>query len=408
MSIDDAVKEALKNSYKINSSIHMKKASIYKYKAAKSLKMPSFFLDSAYTLLDNEKNLIFSTPIGNQNIKLSEQEYINLSTGIKLNIYTGGFISGTISKTLYEKNAAENSLEETKLDIVYNTKIAYINILQLTAYKEIAEKHVQALTKHYNNVKELYAVGLVPFIDKLETNVKLNEALQNLTSIKNSIKVAKANLSIIMGRTLSDNITTSQVKKNFVKNFNITELLENAEKNRPVLKMVSNKIKAAQSAIDIAKSEYKPKLYIIGGYNYSNIQNNIKDKDNFLIQAGVKLQIDWDKSFNEVTAIKENKISLINMKKDILSNTLLGVKKAYEDYNTAVSNLKVAESMVKNAKEYFRTVTFKYKEGLTDNSHVLDAEAMVTKALMTYENYQFNIIKKYYLLERVTGKDLEK
>ena len=405
ITLEQAVNEALKNNHKINSAKLNFEASTYKFKAAKALRMPSFFVDSSYTKLNSSVKLNFPTPIGTETITITEQDYISLTTGIKLNIYTGGLISGSISKALNEKNAYENIVKETKLDVKYNTQIAYINILELYAYEKIAEKHLHALKKHYDDSTALYKEGIVSYLDMLQTDVKVKEAVQKLTSIKNSIKVAKTNLAIILGRYPSDNITVTDTKNNFIKKLDISKLYEFAKENRPILKILTAQIKAADASVEIASSGYKPKLYLMTGYKYSDVQDDIKDKESFMMQAGVKFQLDWDKSFNEVNAAKKSKLALIRSREDMLSQVLLGVKKAYEDYNTAISNLKVAKTSVKSAKEYFRTMKLKYKEGLSDNSDLLDAEAMLTNALMTEKNHYFDIIKKYFLIERVTGTE---
>ncbi len=405
ITLDEAVKVALENNYQINSVRHLATASKHILSATKALKMPSFFLNSEYTYLNDSNNIKFSTPFGSENLKMTEQDYINLSTGIKLNLYTGGFISGSISKALHNYYASKYKLQETELDVKYNTQIAYINILELLSYKKIAEKHLEALEKHYKNVECFYNEGMVPYIDMLQTEVKVKDAVQKLTSINNSVKVAKTNLVIILGKEATDNISIVNIQKNYIKKLKTDILFNIAKENRPVLKMLDCKIKAAESEIQIASSGYKPKIFVAGGYNYSDMQPSVEHKDNFLFQTGLTFQLDWDKSFNEVKAAKENKYALIINKKDIESKILLGVKKVFEDYNTAVSNLQVANSTVKSAKEYYRTIKLKYKEGLTDNSHVLDAEAMLTKALMTEKTFYFNIIKKFFLMERVIGKE---
>ncbi len=405
MTLKQAVKEALKNNHSIIAQKYEHSASVYKYKASKALKLPSFFIDSSLTKLDDAKKIVFSTPMGRQSFNFTEDQYINFSTGINLNLYTGGFVSGAISKRHFEEKAVENNMAETKLNVIFKTKIAYINILELEAYRTIAEKHLESLKSHYNDVKHLYNQGIVPYLDVLQTNVKVKEAEQTLTSITNDIKVAKTDLSLILGGKPTDNISVRNIKKRFILKFNIDKLYDLARRNRPVLKMVENKINAANSEMEIAASGYKPKIYISGSYNYSDIIDDMKNKGNFLLRTGIKFQLDWDKSFNEVNAVKEKKLSLINSKKDIVSDILIGVKKAFEDYNSAVSNLKVSTSSVKSAKEYFRSIKLKYNEGLADNSDVLDAEAMLTKSLMTAKTFYFQIIKKYFLLERVTGKD---
>jgi outer membrane protein TolC len=405
LTLDEAVKNALNYNYLIISKKYELQSANYKLKAAKSLQMPSFFFKSTYTNLDNDKSISFSTPLGEQEIKISENDYVEVTTGIKLPLYTGGLISGNIDAAVNSIRIKKEQLKETKLDIIFNTKISYINILELKALEKIAEKHLKSLKKHKKDAEDFYHQGLVPYIDVLQTDVKVKEAVQKLTSIRNSIKVAKTNLSLIMGKSADNSYEVEKLNIKIKEKIKLSELYNLAKKNRPVLKEFQNRINQMDSFIKTKSSELKPKLAIIGGYNYSNAEKDLNDKDNFLLQTVLSFNLNWTNAIDEINSLKQTKFAIKNRKKNILSQILLGVKKAHEDYITAVSNLEVSKSAVKSANEYFRIINLKYREGLSDNTDVLDAEALKTDALMKEKTNYFNVLKKYFLLERVTGRE---
>ncbi len=407
LTLNEAIKNSLKYNHLLISKKHELKSSNYKLEAANSLKMPSFFLQSTYNQLNNIKAIEFATPFGNKAIRLSEKDYIELTTGIKLNLYTGGLISGNIKAATENINIKKEQVKETKLNIIYNTKIAYINILELYAVKKIAEKHVESLKKHKKDAENFYKEGIVPYIDVLQTDVKLKEALQNLNSINNSIKVAKTNLSLIMGKQVDFSYKVEKIDNIKIKSkINLQNLFNLAKKNRPVLKEIQYRIRQVDSFIETKKSELKPKIAIIGDYNYSDAIKDINQKGSFALQAKLSFNLNWTNAIHEIESLKETKFAIENRKKDILSNVLIGVKKAYEDYITAVSNLQVSKSAVKSAREYCRIINLKYKEGLADNTDVLDAEALKTNALMKEKTNYFNVLKKYFLIQRVTGSEV--
>jgi outer membrane protein TolC len=405
LTLDEAVKNALNYNYLIISKKYELQSANYKLKAAKSLQMPSFFFKSTYTNLDNDKSISFSTPLGEQEIKISENDYVEVTTGIKLPLYTGGLISGNIDAAVNSIRIKKEQLKETKLDIIFNTKISYINILELKALEKIAEKHLKSLKKHKKDAEDFYHQGLVPYIDVLQTDVKVKEAVQKLTSIRNSIKVAKTNLSLIMGKSADNSYEVEKLNIKIKEKIKLSELYNLAKKNRPVLKEFQNRINQMDSFIKAKSSELKPKLAVIGGYNYSNAEKDLNDKDNFLLQTVLSFNLNWTNAIDEINSLKQTKFAIKNRKKNILSQILLGVKKAHEDYITAVSNLEVSKSAVKSANEYFRIINLKYREGLSDNTDVLDAEALKTDALMKEKTNYFNVLKKYFLLERVTGRE---
>ncbi len=404
--IDEAVDRALKGNRILNSKKHELQSYQFKEDAAKSLRYPSIFFDSNYNVFNDEKNVLFDTGLGTQKFLLNEKDYINLSTGVRLNLYTGGLVSGGISYANYQKLSKNEELQEVKLDIIYNSKIAYVDILELKAYRSILLKEVEALSAHYNDATSLYEQGVVPQIDVLQTDVKVKRAKQRLTEIENSIKVAKGNLSVIMGDKPDDSFDVDDILFDINKNIDIEFLNTLAKSYRPILKDFEYRVEALNSSIDIKNSEYKPKLYLTSGYSYSDIQDDLDNKGSFFIQGGIKFQIDWDKTFKERNALKERKFSLQKDKEQVYLQILLAIKRSYEDYITAKSNFALSKSSVNSADEYFRVVKIKYKEGLLKNSDLLDAEAMLTDSMMVERANYFNIIKKIFMIERVVGKEV--
>jgi len=405
LTLKEAIKIALKNNFEINSKAHELKSSEYLIGSAKSLKMPSFFITSSYTYLDSPKKMDISyPPYFSEKIKVSEKDYIDLVTGINLNVYTGGFINSKIHSAKYLYKIKKAQLSEKKLDVIYATQIAYLTVLELKSFKKIAQKHIEALLSHLKDVKDYYHQGLVPYVDILQTEVKLKKAEQNLTKIENDIITAKANLSIIMGLSPDENFTLKDVKVPLKEKLYLKNLYKIALEKRPYLKMIKYNLSRIEWEIEGKKSEIKPKFSITSGYKYSDIQDNIENKGNFFIQGALKFNIDWDKTFKEINALKEEKISIKFQLLSAKSKILFGVKKALNDFKTSLKNLEVAKSEVKSAKEYFRIVKLKYKNGLSDNTDVLNAEAMVISAMMREKTDYFNALKKFFLIKRVTGE----
>ncbi len=407
LTLDEAIKIALKNNFEIQYQKHIVNSSKIKLKSAEALKMPSFSVESSFTQLDDSKKVKFDTPIGSQSFKISEKNYFDITTGIKWNVYTGGLISENINVAKLDIESNKQSLLEKKLDIIYKTKIAYLNILILKSYEKIALKHFESLNSHLNDVKNFYNQGLVPYVDILQTQVKLKESEQLLTKIRNNIKVAKTNLAILLGYPPDKQFSVNNINFDIKKKIDLNKLYNLASKKRPILKKIDAEIGKLSHLIEATKSGYKPKLYLFGGYKWSDIDDDVNDKGNLFIQAGLKFNLDWDKTFQDVNSLKEKLISLKFTKKDLNSKILLQVKKSYEEYLTAIKNLDVSLSAVKTAEEYFRIIKLKYKEGLSDNTDVLDAEAMVTKAKMEEKSNYYNVIARIFAIERAVGGKYE-
>ncbi|MGA1845925.1 TolC family protein [Deferribacter abyssi] len=406
LTLEEAVNKTLKNNFYLQSKQKEVNSKKYEIKAASAAKYPSLFFSATYTLLDEKKTQPFTTPFFSEKITMSEKEYFDIFTGVKINLYTGGLISSNIKTKKLEYESSKSILSEEQLKIIFKTKKAYLDILRLYSSKKIAEDYVKSLTSHLNDTKLMYDQGLVPYIDILQTEVKLSEAKQKLTTITNNIKVAKSHLSTLMGEKLNDNYHVESLNYNIPNKLPVDQLYNIAEKNRPILQSLKTQIKVADQIITATKSQFKPKIYLIGGYKYSDMLEDINPKGNFLIQAGISFNLDWNKPFKETEARKEIKYAIIKNRENLKLKVLLEVKKAIEDLNSAKENLKAAKDAVTKAKEYHRILNLKYKEGLANNSDLLDAKAMLTDALMREKNAYYNIIEKYFAIEKAIGKEL--
>jgi outer membrane protein TolC len=146
-----------------------------------------------------------------------------------------------------------------------------------------------------------------------------------------------------------------------------------------------------------------PKIYIQGGYKYSDNVYNLSPEGGFTVQAGVDFNLDWGKPFKEVKARKHLTYKLQNIKRNTELKILMQVKRAYENYQAAKSNYNVAKSSFEEAKEFFRITKLKYSNGLASNTDVLDAETMLTNAKSNEKKAYYEILKAYFEIENAIG-----
>jgi len=405
LTLDDAVKNALQNNLGLQYESKVIESKKFEYESVKANRFPTLILDGKYTILDEKKAEPFSTPFGTNDVTILEKDYYEFFAGLRFNIYTGGLISSSIKAKLHEKKIEDYKFEEEKNGLIYKAKSAYINILKLIANKKVVEEYIRSLNKHLNDVKVMYEQGVVPYIDILQTEVKVEDAKQKLIDIENKIEIAKFNLATLMGKSKST-FDVEDIDINVSLERKLDELLTLATKNRAILKTFDENIKVIDSLKSVSKSDLLPKLYVQGGYQYSNSVDEVEPKGNFMVQFGINYNLIWDKPIKEVKARDSMKYALIKYKNDMKLKIMLEVQNAYKSYETAKKNLEVAKIQEEKAAEYFRIVDLKYKEGLASNTDLLDANAMLVEAKMNVKNAYYEMIDKYFALEKSIGKEL--
>ncbi|UOD35791.1 TolC family protein [Deferribacteraceae bacterium V6Fe1] len=409
LNIDEAVQNALQNNHILKFYESSVKSSKFDTESSKSLQMPSFFLDSSYTLLDEEKKLNVEIAPGlTSSMTQVKGNYFDATVGIKYNIYTGGAVSSNIKINRHKEESIKQNYFEFKNELIFQVKKQYTEILKLLAQKEIAQRHLDALNSHYSDVQNFYKQGIVAELDLLQTDVKLKEAKQSLTKVDNYIKVAKSALSLLINSDVENSeFSLEELSQNIIdKTINIDTLYEKAVKNRPIIKQIESEISALSESKKTIKSDYLPKIYAAGGYTYNNQNDEISPKGGFFGKVGIQMNIDWDYPTKKLKSVNEKLIALNQQRLNTILKVKLEVKEAYEMFQTALLNLEVAKSAVDEANEYNRIIKLKYDNGLASNSDVLDGQALLTTALSNEKNAYYELFIAYFQIEKTIGKNL--
>ncbi len=398
-----------KNNYYLKSINNQIEQVYHQTKSTKAKRMPSLVVQGSYTMQDKAKYYTFDMPYGlpSEESKFIKKNYYNMFAGAQYNIYTGGAVTSLIKTKEAELNSAKFNLKEEEIKVIYKVKSLYIKILELKAIEKVSQSQVDALESHLKDIQHFYDKGLVADIDLMQTRIKLKEAIQQHSEVKKEINVLKSQLAILMGENPSYEYTVEEVNENIEEIPGFKELNEIAKKHRPLLKQLDFKIDSVAQTENLSKSSLLPKVYVKGGYQYSNSMEGVEPEGGFMLEAGVSFKLDWNKPFEDMKASKEAVYRVQNLKRNADLRISMEVKRAYENYKTAVSNHKVALSALDEAKEYFRITKLKYANGIASNTDVLDAETMLTNAKANEKKSFYNILNAYFGIESAIGTNLK-
>lgn len=408
LTIEEAVKKGLINNHIVKSEAHISLSKLNLIKSAEYRDYPSIIADYRFTKLNDDKEL--SMKMGGSTMKFTqvEKNYSNLNLGLYYTIYSGGAFSALKKSATYDYDASKQSLEEIKEDIKLKIQEAYIDILELQELKKVILSHINTLNSHNRDIELLYKEGFAAKIDMMQTSVELKNAEKKLIEIDNKIKIAKYNLSILMGEDPSDRYETIEPQKDFNnKNFDEKLIVEQSLKNRTILKQMESSLESFKQTIDIEKSNYRPKFSIYGGYNYNDSNYAITPKSGFLIQFGIDFKLDWGKPFSDIKSKKEEIYAFENRIKDLRLKIKLSVLKRLADLETAKKSYDVAIEQAKESEEFFRVMKLKYLNGLVSNTDLLNAETIMTNSLMDMKKNYYEVVRSIYRLEYEIGSEVK-
>ncbi len=96
------------------------------------------------------------------------------------------------------------SLELAKLNVAFEVKQAYFNVLLAKRQVEVMEEEVKQLKSHLHDARNFYSQGIIPKNDLLKSEVAYSLAKQKLVRAKSDYSVARSNLNRILNKNILD------------------------------------------------------------------------------------------------------------------------------------------------------------------------------------------------------------
>jgi len=182
--------------------------------------------------------------------------------------------------------------------------------------------------------------------------------------------------------------------------------MESAEKERPELQIAELTLKVIDRDETAKKSEFLPKFFAEGGYNYTQNryqvypgQWSINFVMNFNLFSGLSTTAELEK-------IRSQRMRVIQQKSKLGEDIRLELEKYYLDVTNAAERLSVTKSATAQAEENLRINKVKYAEGVGVATDVTDAIALLTLAKTNYYRSLYDYYRSEAGYMYATGKDL--
>ena len=396
LSLDDAVSIALKNNFEIQGKSYDYTESLENVKLNNSNNLPK--LDATYGFMNtNKPNVGYESDEATASLKLS----YNLFNGFK------DFASKESARYLSESSLY--SLNAIKQDIVLSTKTAYINYLDKQNALETYNSAYKLFQEQFIDSQNRYNQGLIAKNDLLQVQVNMSSAKQNVVKAQGDLKVAKFQLSNILGGMNLENESIEKLNEQTLKSFVYDEsLLENRSEIQ-ALKMNLESIKELEKS---AKSGYYPKVDASISQNryYDELSKKIENKEDNQNNANVTATWNLYNGGYDSSLITIYKTKYLSSKAQ-LEKTKLDIKLQFEN---AKSNLQVANENLETSKlallqanENYAIVKNRFDEGISTSTDLTDANYLLTQAKQGFNRAYFDKFIAISTLDRIVEKNIE-
>jgi outer membrane protein len=393
LSVEDAIGFGLKNSKMLNSSLAKFKFSEAKLKEVNASRLPSLKFSAGYTRLSEVDPFNITTPFGT--FEVSPSILNNYSTKLSLAqpLFTGFKLKSSSDIAEYSTNASNEDYNKDKNELIYNVRNGYWGLFKASQLKKVVDENVAQVKAHLTDAQNLLDQGMLTNNDVLKIEVQYYDALLRQVDADNNLKLAMITLNSTMSIPLSTEIEIASSPN--LKNQEYDELnnlINRAMDSRAEIKSINYRIKAGESGVTLAQSNWYPQIFLFSNLYYSRPNPRIvpgKDQFKETWDAGVSLSWDVWNWFSTSYQTEQAEASLTQTQEGlgILKDAVtLEVTQNYLSVSQNKMKIDISEIGVKQAQENMRITSERFKQGIVTSSDVIDAEVALLQAKTSYTN----------------------
>lgn len=388
--LQEVIKMALNNNYQLENKKYLIESSKYNTKSQHTLFMPSVTFGYTFNHRAPQNRASYSS------------NTLNISG--QMNLFNGMQDFYTYKKSKTNIKIQENNLDSNRNDIVLNTKLTYIKILENKESLKIAKDSIKLLELQLAQATQFYVHGISDKSAVLSVEVNLANAKIELTRVQVDLYYNLDILQKLSGLLLNaESLEEIEVQENI--SYEKDNLLEIIYANNPQMRAIRLSMEQNRFDKKIAEGKYYPQLDI-NAAKYWYLTGANTSLVNFGLQSQVRVDATWNlfnsyAAFFTIQSARANTLALnaqiLDLRKDIateLSNLL-------NSLNVAKEQLNLAKVALTQAEENYRIVSNRYQQNIANYIELLNAELLLTNAKSSLVTARYEIAMNIARIEHL-------
>ncbi len=285
----------------------------------------------------------------------------------------------------------------------------FYNVLLQRERIKAEESAVNTSQQHLKEVEKMRELGLANSLEVIRAGQLLATNTANLSTAKGLYESAHISLMNYMG-------IPPEGRREVTGELSVPEAvgtrqasLEIAREKRADLKRLEEQLEYQKNQILIEKSGTRPKITFGASAGYLNpYLKDDRGDDTWRAELSVTVPI-FDRNTSRGNAIKagavleQDKIALEQKELDVKSE----VETAWAEIESTLHHLKASEKALELAKESLRLAEVGFREGVTPQLDLLNAQTSLTSARLDHARSQYNHLLTIVALKVTEGTVIE-
>jgi outer membrane protein len=291
----------------------------------------------------------------------------------------------------------------TREDVVFVATVAFYNVLRAEQTLEFQKENLRQQESLYRQASAFYEAGVRAKIDVVRAEANLYDARAQLSQAENGLRVARITL---LQRTGVDGPAGFQLSGALPVHSlpgTLQDWVAEAERNRPDLRALVEKERAAAESLRLARAGYLPFLVGTAGYGYGGEEAPLQTN----YELSVTLNYPLFSGFQTREQAKEALATISSAQYEFVEakrRVRLEVEVSAYSVQEAQERLSARKKQRDASEENLRLATARYEVGAGDIIEMTDAQAQMVRSETDTINTAFDFAVSHASLLRAMGR----
>ncbi len=341
-----------------------------------------------------------------------------VSLQVQKTVFDAGAARSNIRAAKLSEEAALYDMQEAVLATLRQTRVAFYQVLLNRAMIRVQEESVRLLQEEWETQRDKFEAGTAPRFNVLRAEVEHANAQPQLIRARNNYRLALQDLARLLavdiGSRSSLDFTTFRVVGELdapkIKIPSIAELIQKAEKDRPLLKRMQNLVLQEKAGISVARAGLFPKISAFAAYGYTKEETSSHlGANDGGYTAGLRGSWDVFDGLATQGKIEQSKARFQSAEvemADAKRQVEIDVREAYSRLIEAIELIESQGKVVEQADESLRLAKSRFDVGSGTQLDVLNAQVSLTRARSTQLEARFDCHKAIAALNNAVGQGI--
>ncbi len=344
-----------------------------------------------------------------QRIEVDFTRDYQMTMALSLPVYAGGRITAGHRQAKDNLLATQESVRLSRQETIFNVKTAFFGHLLAKEFVAVAEEALDLAERQYEDVRNLYEVGMASKFDLLRTEVRMANLKPQLIRARNDLDVSALNLKMLLGIDLNRPIEVVGELSFTPLEIDVEDATERALFHRPEIRQMNHQRSMAGEMLKIAKASFIPVVSLSGTYNlWADRLSFARGTWQNFYSINLTLALPILNGFENHARVGQSKAMIRELdwqRKGLEEKVKFEVRQALLNYHQSRESLLSQGKNVEQAQEAVRIAELNFKEGLATVLDVGTTQMALSQAQTNYSQALFDCAVSLAQLEKAIGEE---